>query len=182
VKSGSVAKRYAAALLQVAKSENKVSDYLSELERVVAMERDSRELQSFLASPVVKSGAKKAFFKAVAEKLQLSPMMLNFIYVLLDHDHGDDLGLVYFLYRDMADEILGQIRVAVTSAAPLGAQEEKLKSLLAARFKQKILIVTKVDPEVLGGLTIQVKDLVFDGSLRRELERVKAAIVLKAVA
>jgi len=182
VRSGGIAKRYASALLQVAQIENKVSEFLVELGRVVDMLKGNRELQRFLASPLVKAGAKKGFFKGVAEQLNLSPTLLRFLYVLLDHDHGDDVSLVYFLFRDMADEVLGQIRVSVISAAPLGEQEEKLKSLLAAKFKRKILIEVKLDPKVLGGLTIQVNDLVFDGSLKRELERVKAAIVEKAVA
>ena len=182
MRSGPVAKRYASALLQVASIEQKVSEYLNQLENLVMVLRANRELQSFLTSPIVKGSRKKEFFKSIQDKMQLSPTIVRFMYVLLDHDHGDAISLIYYLYRDMADEILGQLRVAVVSASPLGAQEEKLKSILTAKFQRKILLDVKVDPKVLGGLVIQVKDLVFDGSLKRELERVKSAIVQKAVA
>lgn len=182
MRSGSVAKRYALALIQVAQEDGKVDAYQKELEQLQELMRDNRELQTILRSPVVKPAAKKRIFQEMGAKVGLSPAVKHLIFVLIDQDRVLDLPLVTLIYRDMTDEILGQVRVLVTAAVPLGPQGDKLKGILEKRLKMKVLLDVKTDPEILGGLVVQIRDQVFDGSLMRELEKVKASIQKRAVA
>lgn len=182
MRTGSIAKRYATALLQVAQEDKKIQAYLEELTRVQQVLADHPQLRNLLGSPVVKSEQKKAIFRDLQGKLSLSPAVTHLLFILVDQDRLGDLPLVILIYRDRADEISGQLRVEVTAAAALGAQREKLQAILEKHFKKKMLMEVKVDPEILGGLIVRMQDNIFDGSLRRELERVKEAIEKQAVA
>ncbi len=70
----------------------------------------------------------------------------------------------------------------VTSATPLGGTEAKLKGILENSLKQQVLLETKVDPGLLGGLVVRVQDRVFDASLKGELDRLKETLTAEAVA
>ncbi|HCU25960.1 MAG TPA: F0F1 ATP synthase subunit delta, partial [Deltaproteobacteria bacterium] len=84
--------------------------------------------------------------------------------------------------RDMADERKGRIRVQVTSAVDLGDHQVQLKAILEKVLKQEVIFEAKVDPKLLGGLVLQVKDRIFDASLKGELERLRENLIAKAVA
>ncbi len=59
----------------------------------------------------------------------------------------------------------------VTSATPLTAEEQgRLKASLKRRFGQELALALTVDPRILGGLVVQVGDVVIDGSLAGKLD------------
>ena len=65
---------------------------------------------------------------------------------------------------------MGRVRGSVTSAAKLGdAQVEALKKQLEAITQRSVVLDTKVDPSLLGGVVAQVGSHMYDGSLRSQL-------------
>ena len=74
----------------------------------------------------------------------------------------------------MTDRHLGRVRAEVTSAAPLSnAQLKDVEAALAKATGKKIMLQTRHDPEMIGGVIARVGDLVFDGSVRTRLENLK---------
>lgn len=182
MRGGSVAKRYATALLLVAQEQGVLDQVSQDLERVSEVVRQNSGLKQALESPVVAPSKKKQVLKDLQDKLQLHSSVYHLILVLIDQDRMDTLGLLALVFRDMADEALGQVRVQVRSAVPLGESQDLLKATLEKTLGKKVLLQTQVQPEILGGLSIQVGDRVFDGSLKAQLEHLKQSVVKRAVA
>jgi F-type H+-transporting ATPase subunit delta len=182
MKYGSIAKRYATALVRVAQEKGKVEEVYEELSLLQKQFSENPKLRLVMGSPVVKPSKKKVLFQALLPKFSLSPMIGNLVNLLIDQERIPLLPILVLLYRDMADELLGRVRVNVTAAASLGASEAKLKSILEKSLRKQVLLEVKVDPEILGGLVVQVNDRVFDASLKRDLQRIQEAIGQQAVA
>ena len=182
MRQGSIAKRYATALLQVAQDQGKVEEYQQELQIIVQTFAANSGLQIAMTSPVVPPSKKIALFNALVPKLGISTIMGNLMHVLVDQERISELNLIALIYRDLSDALKGRVRVQVTSAVALGANEAKLKAVLEKTLKQEVQIEAKVDPEILGGLVVQVQDRIFNASLKGELERLKESLTAEAVA
>ncbi|MCB1215634.1 MAG: ATP synthase F1 subunit delta [Deltaproteobacteria bacterium] len=175
--SSSVAKRYGTALFKLARDENRLEDYGRELKFIADLVQNHGELKASLESPVLSTSSKKEILKALQAKLGLSAAVFNLLRVMVDHDRMPELALLVLNYTEMADQALGQARVKVQSVAPLGAQEAPLTQNLEKILGKKVILETVIDQDLLGGLRVQVGDQVFDASLKKELENLKANIL-----
>ncbi len=182
MKGGSVAKRYATALLLVAQEQNSLATIQRDLVSIIEVTRQNAALRQAMESPVVAPSQKKKIIGELQAKMQLHPAVHHLILVLIDQDRMDSLALLGMVFRDMADDALGQVRVLVRSAVPLGDQEALLKETLEKTLSKQVLLQTQVVPEILGGISIQVADKVFDGTLKAQLEHLKQSVVKRAVA
>jgi F-type H+-transporting ATPase subunit delta len=182
MRQGSIAKRYATALLQVAQEQGKIDEFQQQLESIAQTLSQHPTLQTALASPVVAPSKKKSLFAALAAKLGINPSLGNLMSALIDNDRIPELNLLVLIFRDLADEQKGRVRVRVSSATPLGANEAKLKAILEKSLKLEVLLEAQVDPKLLGGLVVRVQDRVFDASLQGELDRLKESLTAEAVA
>ncbi|WP_010598827.1 ATP synthase F1 subunit delta [Rickettsiella massiliensis] len=73
---------------------------------------------------------------------------------------------------------VNQVNAKVTSVVPLDKTEEQaLKHALEGRLHQKVTLEYVLDPQLLGGLTIQIENFVIDNSLRGKLERLRATLM-----
>jgi len=182
MRGGSVAKRYSTALLRVAQDNNHLAAVGKDLDKLTTQVAQNAQLKEALESPVVAPSKKKGIFLALQDRLKLGLEVKNLMLVLIDRERVDILHLLNLIFRDMADEALGQVRVHVRVAASLGKQEAVLLEVLEKALGLKVLLEVIEDPGIIGGLVVQVGDKIFDGSLKKELEGIKKSIVQKAVA
>jgi len=82
-----------------------------------------------------------------------------------------DLGL---LYRALVDRQAGRIRATVTSAGPLSEHElERLREAIGRTTGRAVVLESKTDSSLIGGVVAQVGPTMLDGSLRTQLERMR---------
>jgi F-type H+-transporting ATPase subunit delta len=106
-----------------------------------------------------------------------TPLFANFVRVVGHHDRLDLLPLIYDLSVREAERRLGQRRVQVTSAAELSAETlETIRNTLASALSIQPIMETRVDPSLLGGLTIRVGDTVYDGSLQTHVKQLRVRL------
>lgn len=106
-----------------------------------------------------------------------TPLFANFVRVVAKHDRLNLLPLIYRLAVRENERRLGQRRVQITSASELSTEllEAIRKNLVAALATEPIL-ETRIDPSLLGGLTIRVGDTVYDGSLKTQVKQLRARL------
>ncbi|TFG91464.1 MAG: ATP synthase F1 subunit delta, partial [Myxococcales bacterium] len=89
-----------------------------------------------------------------------------------------ELDAIRTAYGALADEAAGRMRARVVSASPLSdAQRERLRRALAERTGSQLELDIEVDASLLGGAVATVGGLVFDGSLRTQLDQLRSTLM-----
>ena len=169
-----VARVYAEALLDEAQQRGQGPELLEELQSLRNdVVRASPDTEEFFTSAAVGRDRKASALRAALGG-RASGLLLNFVLVLNDHDRLDLLPAVVTSYRDLLEQRIGQMRVQVRSAVPLEAgQRERLERELREAFRREPILEARVDPDLLGGLVVQVGDWLYDASVRTRLETMR---------
>ena len=173
-----VARVYAEALLNAAQKVGQAADMVDNLDALVneVFPRD-RYLEAFLTSRAVGRERKAQVLRAAFQG-RASDLFLNFLLVLNAHDRLDAIRSIDAAVRDLHEEQTGKVRVQVRSALPLADdQQEKLRQQLRASLGREPVLETGVDPALLGGLTVQIGDTLYDGSIRTRLEQIRHQLI-----
>jgi F-type H+-transporting ATPase subunit delta len=172
----SIARTYCDAFLNATSGENvegALEEFGSFIEDVL---KRNVEFTTLLASGMTSREDKIALIdKAIGR--QASPMFLNFLKVLAQHDRLILLGEILRQCRVQYEIRQGRQRVQIRSARPLsdGAQK-KIHDRLAAVLPFDPILEIQTDPALLGGLVIRVGDTVYDGSLRTRLRQLRTRL------
>lgn len=166
-----VAKRYAKALYDVAKERDQLEQVGKELQEVLQLIQGEPQLARFLYHPVIPKREKKAFLKeALAQGI--SEPLYRLMELMLEKDRLTVLADVARYYNEEVNRQRGVLDAEITTATNLDeAKREELKGLLAQMTDKKINLHYRVNPDLLGGITIKIGDLIIDGSIRGKLSR-----------
>ena len=168
--------RYARAFEQVAAAQHLEGDavrqQLTDFSATLAVSRDLRE---FLGNPSLEPSDKLKVLDAVAARVGMSRTVRNFIAVLMEHERLGALDEVVAEYMTLADEARGIAEVEIVSAKALAEDERNLLRWKAGELAGSDVRVTwSEDASLLGGAVIRLGSQVFDGSVRGQLEQMKA--------
>ncbi|MFQ5458723.1 MAG: ATP synthase F1 subunit delta [Myxococcota bacterium] len=169
---GVVARRYAKALFELAAAEGRIEPVGGELARVKAVFHDAPDLPDLLANPAyTRAERKEIAARTLGAQLDLSEHVGNFIGVLIENGRLRGLPEIAARYQEMADEASGRAQVVVRSALPIsGADRVRLEEGLSRVTGKQVSVEVEVDPSLIGGLSARVGGLVFDGSIRAQLD------------
>jgi len=176
---GSIARRYAKALFSLAVEKGRIeawSDSLLALGRAVD---GSPELRDVLQNPAYTREDRAAVVARIAQGLALEADPAALVNLLSDRDRLPGIGAIAAAFRELADVALGRLRARVTSAVPLDdAAVHAIAEKLSASTQKQVLVERAVDPAILGGVIAQVGSVVYDGSLRTQLEDLRNTLKL----
>lgn len=169
-----VARRYAAALADVALEQKKAEDVKTGLASFVDALDESADLRNFLESPGIDAEAKRRAIEAIAERMGLNPVVRNFVYVIVDHRRTEMLHEIDVAFCDEVNARLGIADAQITSARELSDTERKeITAALERRTGKKIEANFREDKTLLGGAVVRVGSTIYDGSVREQLERMR---------
>jgi F-type H+-transporting ATPase subunit delta len=174
--AGSLAKRYAKALVEVAAASGEleleaVREDLAAFARVLGERQD---LSRYLGDPAVRRLDKQAAIERLARAMGLRQLATTFLRILEENGRLAALAQILRVYESLVDERLGRAKAVVTAAAALGdEQEAHLRAELGRVTGKEIYLEVRRDPALLGGLIAQVGSQVYDGSLRTQLRRLR---------
>jgi F-type H+-transporting ATPase subunit delta len=175
-----IADVYAEALFELARESDRVEQVRSELDELVKLWKLEPEFEKFMSSRALElegraDGLEKMF------RDRLSDIVLNTLLVMNQHGR---CGLVPALHRRFVqrqENAANEIEVTVTSAVELSRSQKAEAIKIAEQISGKTPVAEYVvDPEVLGGLIVQVGDLRLDNSLRRHLGVVRDQVLERA--
>ncbi|MEY2668059.1 MAG: hypothetical protein RJA59_697 [Pseudomonadota bacterium] len=174
---GSIARRYAKALFSLADEQDQVEHWSTGLDALGKALASSPELRATLESPVVEKEQRRGVVAALCKQAALPETPSNFLLLLADRSRLAYLPAIIQDFRDLADARLGRIRAKVTSAVPLSPDEaRRIAEKLAQGQKAQVIVEQAVDAALLGGVVAQVGSLVYDGSVRSQLEELRRAM------
>lgn len=171
--TGSLARRYARALLELAREAQTLDATGQELAAVAAIFEEPR-LRAVALNPAVNAGARRRVVAGVVGALGVSPWVANLVKLLAERDRLSILTQVAQAYEALVDAEVGRTRVRISSAMPLGAAEKTELTELVKRLAGagEVVITTAVEAELLGGVVLDIHGTVWDGSLRTQLARI----------
>lgn len=181
VGSQQVGRVYAEALLSAAGRQNKAEEIHDQLQSLVQDIFPAQpKFETLLASGAIRRDAKRKVIESVLGG-QADPLFVNFLLVLNENDRLNAIRAIAAAYHDLYDAQRRRIRVRVRSATPLSAeQEQRLKKELHDAFNLEPILQVRIDPELLGGMIVQVGDLLFDGSVRTQLDRMRNQLMVRS--
>jgi F-type H+-transporting ATPase subunit delta len=175
----SVASRYARALVDVVmvkKLDPAVA--VQQVNGIVAAVKESDDLRRVWEAPDIPASQKRKLLDAIGSRVGLSPMIRNFFAVLIDHQRISMVERIARQFEVELDAQLGFAEAQVTSARGLSDQQkQQVESRLTTLTGKKVRARYAANPELLGGIMVQVGSTVYDGTVRGQLQKLREELV-----
>lgn len=172
-----VARPYAEAIFKLAVAENSLPRWSKMLQLAVDI-ADNASIKALIGNPVVSTKQLGDLFLQIG-KGGFDEGARNFILLLTENNRAVILPQIKQLFEHLKAQHDGVLEAKIVSAyAVTNKQLEKLIEDLEQKFKRKIEARVSVDPELIGGIKVEIGDEVFDTSIRSKLENM--AIALKS--
>lgn len=170
-----LARPYAKAVFALAQEQKGYDDWSAILAGLAQAVSDPA-VASMVGHPAIGRGQLgDALVAALAGKL--TPEAGNLVRLLCESDRLKAAPAIASEYERLRAEAESRIDVAITSAAPVAAaQQEKLATAIRGRLNRAVAIAWSTDEALIAGAVIRAGDVVIDGSLRGELERLQTAL------
>ena len=178
--SGAAAGRYARALFDVAQKEQTDLEQLHEqLAGFVHVVTTNEPLLRALTNPAVPIAKKRAVVDALlARAVRMPPILAKTIRMLADRDRLGLLPQIAAAFDARLMEHRRVVRAEVVTAMALPPDRvAALKDGLGRATGREVQLATRVDPSILGGAVARIGSTVFDGSVTRQLEKLKDTLI-----
>ena len=165
----SVATPYATALYNAAADAGRLNEVDGELAEIADAVRENPTLARALTNPAVSGEGKSNVLAALAKGDDA--IVARFLQVLLDHRRLGDLLDIQAAFADHVRLDRNELAVELTTAVAIDdATADKVQQQLATATGLTVTMDRTVDPTILGGVVLRVRDRLVDASLRRRLD------------
>lgn len=166
------ARRYAEAAFEVALADNQLDRWQADL-ALAADILGRPEVEPVVDNPAVPLAQRLAVTAGLLES-RIAPQALRLVSLLVERGRAAVLPRVSEEFNRRLNIHRGIVEATVTSAVPLtDAETAEIRSRVEAMAGSTVELRTAVDPALIGGLTIQVRDRLLDASIRGRLERLR---------
>jgi F-type H+-transporting ATPase subunit delta len=166
--------RYARSLAEVVFEENIEEKVTADLEAYGEIFKALPEMLGVFHSPAVPRESKEKLLEELTVRYPVHPVTSNFLRILLQHNRIRFFEQIRQNYLKSVNESKGIISARVTAAEPLSADEvKKLADRLSGITGKLVNVESQTDPDLLGGIVVEVASTVFDGSIRTQLSEIR---------
>jgi F-type H+-transporting ATPase subunit delta len=170
---------YANALFEVGKEKGKLDSLREQLAQFTAALDGNRDLQVFFFSPYFSSAEKIDGAKRAIEGAD--PEFLNFLELLIEKGRMPEIFRIRREFEELWKHENRRIDVTVTSAVELDpAVVGKIGEEIQRQTGQEVDLASRVDEDILGGVVLQVGNMVLDASIRSRLEKLRKSVATAA--
>jgi len=173
------ARVYAEALFEVAREKGKLDEIGTGLGQFADALEGNRDLQVFFSSPHFSSAEKIEGMRRAVDGAE--PELVNFLELLIEKGRMTEIFRIRREFEQMWKKENKRIDVTVTSAVELDpAVVAKIGEEIERQTDQKVELASRVDDEILGGIVLQVGNMVLDASIRSRLEKLRKSVAQAA--
>ena len=169
--------QYATALADIVLEQGAAEPARKQLQDFRAAYGESAELRNFLASPAISREAKHGVIEKLVARLGASKIIRNFLFVMADNQRIHLLPQIAETFELVLRQRQGVAEAQVTSAVSLNdSQKTALVRTLERLSGKKIQANYLLEPELLGGTVVRIGDTIYDGSVRNQLNQLRARL------
>lgn len=173
----SITNRYASALLKQVEDANKFDEVSNDLQLIYDTLESSKELRVALKSPVINEEKKKSILKELFGS-KIDKESANFLDFVVKKNREDILFEIVQRCLELRDEKMNIIPAKVSTAVELSDAEKKIFKISLERYSNKNVRITfDVDPALIGGFLVRLKDKMLDASVVQQLKLLRKRLV-----
>lgn len=172
-----LAKKYAAAMFELAQEENKLKKYGEQLEEIRQLFASQPMLKAYMGNPQIQSAEKKELLnKVFGDDVEKS--VRNFMLLLVDKHRITLIEEIVGKYQALSNEAQNIMIAHVTTAVALTKQQEKaLTAKLEAITDKHIQLKTHIDKSIIGGIVVKMGDKLIDGSVTSKIKSLEKQLM-----
>ncbi len=168
-----IARPYAEAAFRLARQSNALAAWSDQLALIASVYQDSG-MQAAMANPKVTAAEIERLLLAICGDRIDGPAR-NLIRLLVHNRRLAAVAQIRELFEDLKLQDEGMVDAKISSAYPMDdAQRSQVVNLLSTRLKRKINATVTLDPDLIGGIKVEVGDKVWDASVRGKLQTMAA--------
>ena len=170
-----LARPYAKAVFELARSGNTLKEWSEQLE-AIAEAIANPQLSQLIGHPAL-SRAELADVLGKALAKSVNAEGLSLIKLLTENGRLNAAGAIAEQFEALRAEAEARVEVEITTATAAGqAQQDTLAAAIRKRLARDVVIAWNSDETLIAGAVIRAGDMVIDGSVRGELERLQTAL------
>ncbi|KAG8197680.1 hypothetical protein JTE90_001605 [Oedothorax gibbosus] len=165
--------RYATALYSAAMKEKKIDAVERDIKDLHTLIQKDVKLAEFIKNPLLKVHVKVDALRKVLEKRKYSAITVNLLASMAENGRLKEIVPVLECFNDVMSNIRGEVICQITSAKPMDAPtlaefEKTLKGFV--QKNEKVILETKVDPSIIGGVIVTIGDKYVDMSISSKIK------------
>jgi F-type H+-transporting ATPase subunit delta len=177
VRSTIVARRYAKALFAVGKEDNALDAFGETLAILSELFVKQPDILDAMTNPQYPLDVREKVAGELGRAINGSPVMINFLRLVVQKRRAAELPGIAEVFQGMIDADRNTSRGTVITAVTLNdALKGKVQASLEKLTGKKVILTTRVEPSIIGGLIAKVGDLVLDGSIKSQIAGLKESI------
>jgi len=166
--------RYARALYELAQETQTVDAVVDDLRQIQTMLDGSEDLRRLVRSPVFRAEAQIGALQAIVKAIGIGQLASNFILLTARNRRLAALPVIIQAFLALVAAERGEVTAEVISAEKLSANHvAALKDELTARMGSSIMLLTKTDESLIGGMIVKIGSRMIDNSLKTKLHNLK---------
>ena len=173
-----VAGRYARSLFDVCLAEGDPARAETELADFTALFGSHPGLEQALTHPAVPLQRKRALMSELVARAGYGPVVSKLLVLLAERDRMTILPELVDAYREQLRAHSQVVLAEVTTAVPLPPERaQALERSLSQATGKQVTVDTTIDPAIIGGVVARIGSVVYDGSVARQLQKMKDRLV-----
>ncbi|MFT5336463.1 MAG: F-type H+-transporting ATPase subunit delta [Luteibaculaceae bacterium] len=168
------AQRYSKSLLQFGEEKKSLDTFASDMEKVLTLFNESKDLRITMASPLIKNEDKANVFTAVFPSI--SSELISFFKVVINNGRANCIQAIAHTFIEDNRAKQGIVSATITSAIQL--DKEQVSKILekVGLNEEKTLVTEKIDPTIIGGFILRMGDRQVDASITRRFSDMKVQL------
>jgi F-type H+-transporting ATPase subunit delta len=170
-----LAQVYGRSLFEVAREQDKLEILREQLGQFADALKENRELELFFFSPYFSSAEKQAGLEKLLDGAD--ERLLSFLDLLIENHRMPVIYRIRREYDRLWERENRLLPVVLTSAVELDEETtESLSRQIGERTGRKVTLTTHVEPDILGGIVVQIGNSILDASIRNRLEQLRTQV------
>ena len=176
--SVTAASRYSLALYEIAEEEKNVQEIENQSFALIKLIDESNDFKSIIRNPTSKIEDQINIFNKLSENYNLNTMLKNFLCLLAEKRRIFFLKSILRKFIDICSQRRGEVKAKLVAAKQLTENDvKKIKDELSKDFTNKIKLEYEYDPNLIGGLIIQIGSVMIDTSIKSKLKQLENKMI-----